>query len=138
MTMITDEYVALAKRAVAVVPITEWPEGTATISLDIYDPDNPVWIPHLRIGDHSTDVWYRRAEEVLPDFRDALTRQAVLLLVRRRHDDPGAFVRTHPHFYDNGELLWYGVIRDGALNIPSEGPQTEIHALVQALEADPC
>ena len=77
----------------------------------------------------------QRSMGMLPDLDNPATLGCLLHMVREAWEDSGAYASPHPHFYDNGELLWRVHAGGKFLPIPSKGSHSEAHALITALEA---
>ena len=147
-----DEMEQLARRAVACVPIEEWPAGARFFEfIDHKNGHGPCRIVDTREWSAlQKGYWYiddsdghqcsrmnlaQKQGRLIPDLTDPATLGCLLHLVREAWGDSGAYVSPHPHFYDNGEFLWRVHAGGRFLPIPSKGSHSEAHALINALEA---
>ena len=105
--------------------VTGGPDGSRTFTISY----------ELRLDIQVTRKAPSSMDRCTPDLDDPATLGCLLHLVRESWGDSGAYASPHPHFYDNGELLWRVHAGGKFLPIPSKGSQSEAQALVNALEA---
>ena len=148
-----SEMIDLAREAVEIVPIEDWPAGARFFEyIDDKNGHGP-----CRIVDTNEwtalqkGYWYiddsdgrqcrrmnlaQKQRRLIPDLTDPATLGCLLHLVREVWDDNGAFTQPHPHFLDEkGQSIWVVTVGGRDLPIPSKGQHNEAHALVAALKA---
>jgi len=135
----TEEQIALAKRAVACKGWRWMPGMLTTCDLRVVDGGDDYAIGHRSGPTKDGGGWYDgEAAGLLPDLTDPATMGCVLALVREAWSAPRALVRLSAngksfHVFDVDRVTMGG--NWAAFLCGDRGLQTEADALVAALEA---
>ena len=130
----------LARRAVACEG-WRWMEGMVAVTWPIERPlksrvvaknidGYPLWLLNSRYHQGYDFV----SKDALPDLNDPATLGCLLELVRKAWGDPNLYIMVAPRLNDSQPIQWAVCRGDGSPIMAGSRFDTEVHALVAALE----